>query len=985
MMLKMIKLLFLSLFLIIILLFSFLYSGIKIDSFSFANILISQFYIKMDKKLILNIENIELKSKKTETTSSFDELKKDLESLPMILKLFQKIDIERLKIADNEFKIILDEDTLYLDNKFVNISSKIDISSSQVTFDLNSLYLKDVELLFDGKIKVDYFNEKMDYFGKFYYQDIQSNINVEMTKKLAKFYLVSEPFKSLKFLKKIVTLAPEAEAWMYDNVEGDIKLQDFYGEFDLEKNELVFDSLRGNAQIEAAKIRFHKDVDVVNTKSLDISFEKDSLAFKLIEPTFKDKSLDGSFVTIHNLTSEKLGEVEVFIKANTLLDKDILDILKAYDINLPLVQTKGNTDASLQMIFPYEASKPMITKGVFLLSDADILINKFGFSSKSAEVLLNDSMIEIKNADFKHKNMIDALVNINLDTKTLKSEGSVDIKSFLIAKENKEEIVNVKNKTSVISMDFNNEVNIELKDLETTVKVSDLIYVDIKNLSKIYPYSKLLKDISIKDGDISLTIKDDKNISFTSNVKGLEFPIEKDGKLLDSLNIKGLIEDKKISISSDDEKLKVEVKDQINIYLKDLDVVIDSKKVSSSSKTNMNIFLDNSKLKIDDSVYELKNAKVNIKKDEIDFNAFVINLDIPLKKNDKKVQELTLEGTYTKNVTKLNTKNKDLILELKKDLTTLKIDGYDVLYSTESTEEEDQKEEDINVDIIGKNSNIFINEKYKFLADNFDISVRADKSKYIHIQYKKTDITIKKSKDEKIDIFSNDINDEFVNAIFGEKMFEGGNLLLLANGDINNLSGKVLIKDSNIANIGILSNLLLFIQTSPALINPFLAIPSVVGMATSSGFNLTAYKIINGSIEFNYSKEKELLDITKLVTVGNGIDFDGKGKVNLNDMTLTSDIKLVFLKDYSTIVGAIPVVNFVLLGDNNRVETKVNVFGDLANPKISTNLTKDAFSVPMNIVKRILTSPGALLDFVTGKETEEEIENKENMINKPLQ
>ena len=241
------------------------------------------------------------------------------------------------------------------------------------------------------------------------------------------------------------------------------------------------------------------------------------------------------------------------------------------------------------------------------------------------------------------------------------------------------------------------------------------------------------------------------------------------------------------------------------------------------------------------------------------------------------------------------------------------------------------------------------------------------------------------SKDEKIDIFSNEINDEFVNAIFDKKIFEGGNILLLANGDINNLEGKMIIKDSNIDDLAILNNLLIFIHTSPALINPFLAIPSVVGMATNSGFNLTAYKIINGSIEFNYSKEKELLDIKKLVTVGNGIDFDGKGKVNLNDMTITSDINLIFLKDYSKIVGAIPVVNFVLLGDNNRVETQVNVFGDLDNPKISTNLTKDAFSVPMNIVKRILTSPSALLDFVTGKETEEEKEDKENMINKPLE
>ena len=133
----------------------------------------------------------------------------------------------------------------------------------------------------------------------------------------------------MKFLKKFITLPPAAEEWMYDNVEGNIKLQNFYGEFDLEKNELVYDSLRGNAQIEAAKIRFHKDVDVINTKNLDITFENDSLGFKLIEPTFKDKSLDGSFVMIHNLTSSQLGEVEVNIKANTKLDKDILGILKA--------------------------------------------------------------------------------------------------------------------------------------------------------------------------------------------------------------------------------------------------------------------------------------------------------------------------------------------------------------------------------------------------------------------------------------------------------------------------------------------------------------------------------------------------------------------------------------------------------------------------------------------------------------------------------
>jgi hypothetical protein len=936
----------------------------------------------MDKKLILNIENIEYKSKKSETKSSFDDLKQNISLLPKVLKLFQNINIERLKIDDNEFKIILDNDNLYLDNKFINISSKVDVSSNQVIFELYSLYLKDIELMLNGKVKVDYFNEKLNYYGKAYYGDIQSDINVEVTKKLAKFYLISEPFKSLKFLKKFLDLPVIAEEWMYDNVEGDLKLQEFYGEFDLEKNQIIEESLQGKAQIEAAKIRFHKDVDVITTKSLDVTFANSKLQLNLIEPIFKGKKLDGSYVAIHNIASSLDGEVEVNIKANSKLDKDILDILKAYNINLPLVQKSGNTDASLSLIFPYEETKPMITKGIFLVSDAEIFINKFAFSSKNAEVTLDGSTVEIKNADFKHKNMIDAIVNLNIDTKTLKSEGTADIKSFLISKDDGEKIVHIQNKTTPISLDFNKETTIELKDLDTNIKISDLIYVDIKDFSKIYPYSKLLKDIAIKDGNISLAIKDDKNINFTANIKGLDFPIQKDGKLIENMDIKGLIDNKSISIESNDGNVKLEMKDGLKIFLKDIDVVINSENQNNKFLKDMNIYLNNSKLKIDDEVYEIKNAKIYIKKDQINFDASVINLDIPLKKDNKLITELSLKGIYTKDLTTINTKNEDLTLELKNHGMFLNINGYDVLYTTSDVIEDEKNTP--NLSIKGKNSNILINDKYKFIADNLEIRLTKD-SKYINLKHKKTDLTIKESKDKKIDIYSTDISDEFVNAIFNKNIFKGGKILFLANGDINNLNGKLIIEDSNIDDLAILNNLLIFIHTSPALINPLLALPSVVGMATNTGFNLTAYKIVNGVLEFNYNKEKELLDVKKLLTVGNGIDFDGKGKVDLNNMTLNSDIKLIFLKDYSKIVGIIPVVNYVLLGNNNRVETQVNLFGDLNNPKISTNLTKDAFSVPVNIAKRILSSPSMLLDFITGKESLEDIENKEKMINKPLE
>ncbi|PUE63820.1 DUF3971 domain-containing protein [Arcobacter caeni] len=982
-MLKMIKPTFLFLFLIIISFFSFLYTGIKIDSFSFSNILVSQFYIKMDKKLILTIDNIEYKSEKTTTSSSFEELKNSIEILPKVLKFFQKIKINKLKVNDNEFEIILDDEILYLDNKYINIASKIDTISNQVVFELYSLYLKDLNLLFDGKVKIDYFNEKIDYYGNFYYENLQSSINVEMTKKIAKIYLVSEPFKSLKFLKNFLHLPDIAESWMYDNVKGDIKVEGLYAEYDLVNNQILEKSIQGKAQIKDAKIRFHKDVDVVDTKSLDIYFKDNKLHFNLIEPIFKGKKLDGSFVVINNLTSEKNGQVDVFLKTNSKLDKDILDILKAYHITLPVLQKSGNTQASLLMKFPYDTAKNMSTYGEFFLNDAKVAINNFEFESKNAEVILDDSLIKIKNGDFKYKDMINATVNLNLDIQTLKSQGEANIKSFLIKEENKESIVEIKDKNTAIDLDFNNEVNILLKDLGTNIKISDLIYVNIDDLSKIYPYSKLLKDNSIKEGNIALQIKDEKNISFEALVKGLDLPLQKNGQNIDSLEINGKIEDGKTKISSKDEDIKIEIDDKLNIYLQNLDVILENKKIETSNlKQEVVINLLNSKLKMDTDIYCLENAKIFIKNSGIDFEADVKDLNLPIRKSNNKIDKLSLVGTLKNDITTIETKNKDLVLQLEKNSVSLYADGYELHYSSADS----KKIENIKykkIDIKGKNLVIFYDEANKLLADDFILRIRED-SKFISLDYKQTSITFRESKNKKIDIFSNNVSDEFINALIGKHIFGGGNLMFYASGYMNDLNGKFIIENSNVEGITILNNLLLFIQTSPALINPLLAIPAVVGLATNSGFNLLAYNIVDGTIEFNYNKDKEFLDVKKLITIGNGIDFDGSGTVDLKNYRIDSNLKLIFFKDYSKFVGIIPVINYVLLGDNNRVETEVNLTGNLDNPEISTNLTKDTISVPMNIGKRILNFPSIIFDFIRGKDTLEEEKVKKNQINKPL-
>src|SRR5574344_314215 len=560
-MLKAIKALLLFLFLFIILLFSILFSGIKINSFSFSNLFVSQFYIKLDKKLIVKVDKIEFTSKKSEVKSSIEDLKKNIELLPSIMNFFQEIDIKNLKIDGNEFSIFIDNDDLYLDNKFVNIVSTLNRASKQLEFNVKSLYLKDYNVLFEGFIELDYFKNEIKYFGDIHYEGIISKTNIDISKDKLKFFTRSEYFKNLYFLKKFLDLPEIANQWMYDNVVGDFKFDWFYGEYDLNKNELIEKSLQGEAHIKNAKIMFHKKVDKIITQNVKVKFKDNVLHFDLIDAKFKDKNLKDSYVTLKNLTDEINGVVDVNIETKTKLDKDVLAILKAYDINLPILQKSGITDAKLLLSFPYDEKKSLNTKGEFIVENSDILIDTFEFKSKKAKVLLENDIVYIKDANFLFKDIIN------------------------------NQIIEVKNLITPLNMDFSKKLDINIQSLNTKLKMEDQLFIIIEDLSKIYNYSKFLQDFSIKSGDLILKVFNENNIDFEAIIGGLDLPLYRNENKVSELNIEGSIKDDSIRVISKDNSIKIEdTKDKNNVYLKDYKIVDNfSKNINKSFDKNINI------------------------------------------------------------------------------------------------------------------------------------------------------------------------------------------------------------------------------------------------------------------------------------------------------------------------------------------------------------------------------------------------------------
>jgi hypothetical protein len=205
---------------------------------------------------------------------------------------------------------------------------------------------------------------------------------------------------------------------------------------------------------------------------------------------------------------------------------------------------------------------------------------------------------------------------LKLDLNSLKIEGTSQINKILVKDSKNSKILNITNANSDIFMDFSKNVNIELKDLKTTIKYDKFLTINVNDISKIYNYSDILKQNSINSGNISLKIINKDNIDFNGFFSGFTIPIKKDNKEINSLDFYGNINKDRVQISSSDNSIRLNFKDNIDLFLDGYDIYYDEN-ISKNSKLEFdtNIDLKNSKLFFDNQEYKIKSANFNIKKD----------------------------------------------------------------------------------------------------------------------------------------------------------------------------------------------------------------------------------------------------------------------------------------------------------------------------------------------------------------------------------
>ncbi|WP_066388355.1 AsmA-like C-terminal domain-containing protein [Helicobacter himalayensis] len=203
----------------------------------------------------------------------------------------------------------------------------------------------------------------------------------------------------------------------------------------------------------------------------------------------------------------------------------------------------------------------------------------------------------------------------------------------------------------------------------------------------------------------------------------------------------------------------------------------------------------------------------------------------------------------------------------------------------------------------------------------------------------------------------NNFSANFINEVMQKKLFEGG--LFDLSGILRDgiLQGEVHMQNTFFKDFVLVQNILALIDTIPSLI-----------VFKKPGLTNEGYEIKEGSLMFWLNNE--YLGLDKINLIGTAIDVTGNGLVDLEHKSLDLLLSASTIKTFSDILSSIPIIGYLILGDDGKITTNIVVSGSLSDPKTEVSLLEDVVTAPFKILRRVFTPFDMISDALLEKKKE---------------
>lgn len=202
-------------------------------------------------------------------------------------------------------------------------------------------------------------------------------------------------------------------------------------------------------------------------------------------------------------------------------------------------------------------------------------------------------------------------------------------------------------------------------------------------------------------------------------------------------------------------------------------------------------------------------------------------------------------------------------------------------------------------------------------------------------------------KDNYFSIEAENMNDTFAKSFLPNMKFSGGEFNFKAKGSFDEYSAFITIENILILDFTPLNNTLALLDTIPALLT--FSLPEY----NRQGFPVTSLTI--GLGVKNKVITVESFIVKSPVTALNGVGTIDKNKNNI-------DMEFNLITQAKTNINKIPLVGYILVGDEERPSITFKISGDLDDPEVKYSTFREIANLPLSILQRTFHLPFKWVD-----------------------
>ena len=491
--------------------FIWLFVGIKVNTLQVGGYNIGGLYIKLDKKLTLKADYVTLPQSKAKP--SFENVDLMFDEIKYLFTFFESIDLKNVKFKNNQLNIIFTDDILYVTSNDYEIAGNVYRIGQTLEAEVSMLYLKKDDVHIKGKLIYDLDHHTLKTEGDFDAYKIKGRFSANKIDKMVDFKIDSDTFTDLHPIINTFELDETVKSWILDKVTAErYKLISLSGEASVDNGgfELDIGALKGVILFSEVKIDFKENVAPVLAPGLLLTYRNGGLYFDLDEPTYEGISLNGSEVSILNLLNDDTN-LKLKIRTDTRFNSKIQNLLKAYDIVLPLDERSAKVnvlfmaDIALKHSYQDFFAGVNFTKGDIWLEQVKLPVQKGNLQYKNGNIFLNN--IFLKDAGLEGE------LNGEIDLQKQKADLVLDAKTITLGDE-KEKFFVLKNVILPFTLKYEKNIAVEIPKLslklsneknETTITINDL--------NKVKPYLPEIGPLE-DGGNMVIRTKDFEKYSF---------------------------------------------------------------------------------------------------------------------------------------------------------------------------------------------------------------------------------------------------------------------------------------------------------------------------------------------------------------------------------------------------------------------------------------------------------------------------------------